>query len=479
MGEQSQNRWGQDIPLSSGDSGEPPVSSSTYTGSSMPTMPGWGSSLPPAYPTAPGALPLALQGGQAMARRRSALARPFPFWLSLLLTVGAVLITAVVYIADEVVVHGDWASGARAAGIAALALAGVTLLLLLARLSMGRRGRSTIVLSLLCAMFLASVGAGGIAFANPLHSRQGQSLERTGDWSGAIYEYEQIGESAPNAPDLARIYDEWGEQDFQQKAYKDAVVRFMTVITQLGQSGASVDRAQTDLYTTFSAWVPTNDPAIPYSDAIAVIVAYRSNPQCDATCQASAREVENQARFQFGLQLLAQQRYSAAIQQLEMVQTELATGPYTLQAHLAAARAYLALGQQQLHGTCSDAIPTYQTLTHRYGDTPEGAQAKTALSAPQSVTGNISNFADPNRTVYLSRTANPSTFSFSQDYRTTVDAHGSFTFQGVAQGKYNLSAASYVSGSYIIYPYWSEGQNVYSVQVAPLCPTQIGQLTFK
>ncbi|HLJ80720.1 MAG TPA: outer membrane protein assembly factor BamD, partial [Ktedonobacterales bacterium] len=226
-------------------------------------------------------------------------------------------------------------------------------------------------------------------------------------------------------------------------------------------------------------WVQANDPSVPYSDAIADFVAYRSNPQCDATCQTSARAVEAQARYLYGTQLLAKQQYSAAIQQLEVVQSQFSDSPYATQAHLAAAQAYLALGQQQLQSACADAVPTYQTLASKYSDTPEGAQAKAALAAPQNVTGNISGFTDPTRTVYLSHSVNLGNFFFSQDYHSSVDSQGNFTFKNVKQGKYNLSAASYVSGNFIIYPYWSEGNNLYSVQVGPLCPTDLGQLSFK
>jgi hypothetical protein len=422
---------------------------------------------------------MTLPGMTAPARRQSPLARPFPFWLSLLLIVGTVLVAALVYVADEVVIHGDWSDGARAAGITGFVLAAATLILLLARLAVGRRGASTIALSLLLVVLLVGAGAGGIAFANPLHGLQAQSLERGGDWSGAIYEYELSGEHAPNAPHIARVYDEWGEQSLQQKSYKLAVERFTVVVTQFGQSGAPVARAQTDLFNAYGAWVLTNNPAMPYGDAVADFVAYRSNPQCDATCQTSAQAYEAQGRYQYGTQLLAQQHYSAAVQQFELVQTQFSTSPYAKQAHTGAAQAYFALGQQQLQSACTTAIPTYQTLAKRYADTPEGARAKSALAAPQSVTGSISGFTDPTRIVYLSRSVNLGTFAFSQDYRTSVDSHGGFTFSGVAQGKYNLSAASYVSGSYIIYPYWSQGQNLYPIQVGPLCPTQIGQLSFK
>lgn len=455
-----------------------------YPSMPAPTMPGSGSSLPASYPGYTGypSLPLSpsmpLGAGWKPVQPRSPLARPFPFWVSLLLTVGMILLAALVYVADETLIRGDWAAGARAAGVSAFILAGLTVLLLVVRLSVGRRAASTVILSLLLAVLLIGAGASGIALANPLHGLQAQTLERGGDWSGAIYEYELKGEQAPNAPNIARIYDEWGEQDLQQKSYKDAVTRFTIVITQYGQSGAPVDRAQTDLFETFTTWVQANDPSVPYGDAIADLVAYRSNPQCDATCQTTSKAVEAQARYEYGVQLLARQQYSAAVQQLELVQSQFATSPYAKQAHLAAAQAYFALGQQQLQSSCSDAVPTYQTLAKQYGDTPEGGKAKSALAAPQSVSGNISGYADPNRTVYLSRSVNISADYYSQDYQATVDSSGSFTFKNVAQGKYNLSAAPYTSGSYTYYEYWEAGQDLYPVHVVPLCPTQIGQLKY-
>lgn len=428
--------------------------------------PGWAWSAPPEHPE----------------KHLSRLARPLPASISLLLTVAALLITAATFSVDEIVAHADWAGGVRVAGIAALALAGVTFAILIVRLAAGRRAASTIALSLILALLLAGAGVSGLTFADPLHGLQARALEQKGDWPGAIYEYELAGEHAPSAPDIARAYDEWGEQLMRQRHYKDAVSDFIIVLAQFPQSGAAVDRAQTDLFNAYVAWVRAGDPAIPYGEAVAEIVSYRSAPGCDATCQATAQALEPQIRYQYGVQLIAQRQFVAAVEQFEIVQTHFPVSPYSAQSHVGAAQAYWALGQQQLQGSCVDAIPTYQALAKSYGDTPEGKNAKAALAAPQSVTGTISGFTDPTPVVYLSRSLSvgPGFFVASDDYRATVNSRGDFLFTGVAQGGYNLSAASYIAGGAIIYPYWvGPSGNLYFVHVGPLCPTQIGTLAFK
>ena len=455
-----------------------------YPGTPTPTLPGYPTyaGVPSTPMTAPMTAPLPLRVTYGPAPRPSRLARPIPAGVSLLLAMSTVLIAAVVFSLAEVVAHADWAGGAHAAGLAALALAGVTLAILFVRLVAGRRTRSTVALGAALAIVLTSAGVSGIVLANPLHGIQARALEQKGDWAGAAYEYELAGEHAPAAPDVARVYDEWGEQLAQQQQYKAAVADFTTVVTRFAQSGTPVDRAQNDLFNTYTAWVRSGDPAVSYGDAISVIVSYRSVPSCDESCQYNAQAVEAQARFQYGLQLDAQQRFAAAVEQFDIVQTRFPNSPYASQSYQSAAQAYWGLGQQQIQGTCTDALPTYQTLAKGYGDTPEGQQAKAALAAPQSVSGTITGFTDPTRVVFLSRSVSVGTgyFSASDDYHATVDSRGEFTFSRVAQGSYNLSAASYIAGNVINYPYWvGRSGNLYFVRVGPLCPTQIGALPFQ
>ena len=418
----------------------------------------------------------ALQTSQQPSR----LAKPFPFWLSLLLPVGAFVLLAFLYSAVEVVAHGDWSDGARVAGIGGLVLAAVALFVLIIRLIAGRRAFTTIALGVLTAALLAGAGAGGITFSAPLHGIEARSLEQSGQWAGAIREYQLTGETAPNAPDVARVYDEWGEQTLAKGSYEQAAITFETVITTYTQTTAADNRAQQDLFKTYTTWLQANPQGIPYPDAIADFVAYRGLSACDATCRGNSQDAEAQARFLYGSQLASQSQYGDAIKQFETVQAQFPKSAYTPRAHGAAATAYYNLGQQQLKQTCSDAVPTYQTLAKKYGDTPEGRKAKAALAAPQRVTGKIVNYPNnPVPTIMLSRSADPANFSFSQDFSTTPGAGGSFTFNNVAQGNYNIATLRTTASQEEETWYQDDSGNLYTVHVGPLCPIDFGTYNYK
>ena len=412
-------------------------------------------------------------------KQPSRLAQPFPFWLTLLLFAGPFVLLAFVYSAVEIVAHGDWSDGARAAGIAGIVLAGVALLVLVVRLISGRRAFVTVALGLLLVVVLAGAGAGGITFAAPLHGIEARSLEQSGQWPGAIREYQLAGEAGPNAPDVARVYDEWGEQSLAHGNYEQAAITFETAITTYAQSGVAYDRAQQDLFKTYTAWLQADPQTVPYPDAIAAFVAYRAAPSCDATCQSATQDAEAQARYLYGSQLAGQSQYNDAIKQFETVQVQFPKSQYAPQAHSAAATAYYSLGQQQLGQTCTDAVPTYQTLAKKYGDTPEGRKAKAALAAPQRVTGKLINYPNnPVPAILLSRSADPTNFSFSRDYSTLPSASGSFIFGNVAQGSYNIATLR-MTQSQEEETWYQDGSNLYTVHVGPLCPTDFGTYNYK
>lgn len=451
-----------------------------YVPPSQPTYPGYPGS--PSLPLNAATTDYRSPSSWALPRAKppSRLAQPFPLWLCVLLFIGAYVLLAFVYSAVEIVAHGDWSDGARAAGIAALIMAGVALVVLAARLISGRRAISTIALGLLLVAALAGAGTGGITFAAPLHGIEARSLEQSGQWSGAIREYQLAGDAAPNAPNIARVYDEWGEQRLTQRDFEQATVTFSTVITAYPKSSSSYDRAQQDLFKSYTAWLQSSPQTVPYADAIADFVAYRALPTCDATCQSGAQDAEAHARYLYGSQLAGKQRYNDAIKQFETVQVQFPTSAYASQAHSAAATAYYNLGQQQLSQTCADAIPTYQTLAKKYGDTPEGKKAKSALAAPQRVTGKMINYpSNPVPTIMLSRSADPNNFSFSQEYTTTPGSGGSFAFKNVAQGNYNIATLRNTSTQEEETWYQSSSGNLYTVHVGPLCPTDFGTYNYK
>ncbi len=426
--------------------------------------------------------PMVPYAGPPAAPRQSALAIPFPRWVSALLFFGALALLGLIYAADEILLGGDWAEGAQVAGVAALALAGVTLLVTLIRIAAGRRALTTIALGLLMVVVLAASGGSGLIFSAPLHAVQARALEQSGAWAAAIQEYALAGESAPNAPDIARAYDEWGEHLLGAGQYSSAVANFTAVINDYSGSGTAVIRAHTGRYRAYVAWVRSNTDDVPYTGALLEFSTYQKSSACDASCQAEVTAIEAQAHFQYGTQLASQMRYADAVAQFEAVQAQFPQSPYVTRAHAAAATAYYALGQQQIHSdTCPAAVPTYQKLASAYADTPEGKQAKTALAAPQTVSGTLKGFpSNPLPTLHLSKSINPGNYYFSDEYSTTVNASsGTFTFTGVRPGNYNISTSRNLGTEIDYVYYYDKGTgNMYDVHVGPLCAVQVGTLAY-
>lgn len=421
----------------------------------------------PGYPTYPG-YPGYPPPSSEQPPKDNALTRPFAVGLTAAVGIGALALVGVAYAVDEVVAHDDWAGGARIAGFVAIVLAVLAGAGLVARIIAGRRASSTVGLGVLLAVALAVGGASGITFASPLHRAQASSQEGGGQWTAAIGEYGQAGEVAPNAPDIARIYDEWGEQLLKNQSYKDALAQFTIVTTQYQQSGAPVARANTDTFETYSAWVKANKSDTPYADALTFFQSYGSSSTCGSACQSNVQAVEAQAHFQYGQQYLAQQDYADAISQFETVTTQFAQSGYASQAHGAAAQALLSYGQQLKSSACSNALPIYQKLANQYSDTAQGRQAKIALAAPVPVSGQFFASASSGsiQTAILAKTVNPSSGYQSNDYQTSVDGAGKFTFTSVAQGTYNVLYMS--GGSLFIVTHANDG-SFYTVTVGQLC----------
>jgi tetratricopeptide (TPR) repeat protein len=446
----------------------------TYPG--VPSSPSTPFYAPLSAAYSPAAEPQAPQAGLT-----SILVQPFTAWTSAFVVAGAFLLLALVYTLTELALHGDWAQGGTAVGYAALALAAVAVLGTVLRVALGRKALTTVALGLLLSVALAGSGLGGILLTSPLHHAQAQYLESNGKYEAAIHEYSLSGQVAPNAPDIALAYDEWGESLLEEGSYLEALTRFNVVITQYGESGAPVDRAYQGTFNTYVAWDRTSASNAPYVNAIAFFQSYRGRAGCDAACQTAVQDAEAAARYQYGVALTNQSDFTDAIVQLDAVQAQFPGGQYAAQAHTADAKAYWGLGQQQLTGaTCTDAVPTYQTLAAKYADTTQGQQAKSALAAPVTVTGNLIHYpTNPTPTAFLSKHANPAGFFFSDDYTTSVDPHtGKFTFNKVGQGKYNLSTSRPISGGTEFVWWQSNNGNLYTVQVGPLCTVQLPSLSY-
>ena len=475
----------------------PPLTPTPSTPGSRPV------SQPVSQPLEPGFAPYPLSGGGATTppqpqapqapqssgamhvmtppapRKSGPLGRPFPLPLSALIVLVCVALLAIVFAVRVLLLHGDWADGAAAMGVVALALALVVALVALLRVAAGRRtiGFGLLTVTLLAA--LLGAGAAGIAGSGRLHSVQAQQMEKNGQWSLAIHEYQQAGQKAPNAPDIARVYDTWGEQSLAHGDYRGALTRFQTVLDDYDQSGAAVPRAQKGQFDTYVAWLNKDPGHLPYHEAIVVFTNYANNAGCDSACQKTLAEVAPQAHYLYGEQLMTQKQYAAAITEYGKVTAQYGSSAYAKQAHSRAAQAYFAYGQQQINNqNCSSATLLYQTLTKDYKDTPEAAKAKTALDAPQDVTGTIKNApTNPSPTAHLSKRMNFTSFFFSNEYSTSLDAKtGQFTFKHVAQGTYYLSTSRPVSGGIDYVAWWADSAHTtyFSFSVTPLCAVDLG-----
>ncbi|HZC78479.1 MAG TPA: hypothetical protein VE258_12065 [Ktedonobacterales bacterium] len=408
----------------------------------------------------------------------SSLVRPFAPGLAACLFVGSLALVGFVAGTDIAALRADWSDGATAAGYTALFLAAVTLFVGLLRILLGRRARSTYVLGGLMLAVLIATGASCLSFAAPLHGVQAHAHERQKAWAAAIHEYALTGESAPNAPNIARVYVEWGEQQLAQHAYGGAVIHFGIVISEYGRSGDLVTRAKQELYATYTAWLGADDANLPYADAISALMSHQTEPGCDAACQTATQALEMQARFQFDTQLAAKGNYPDAITQFETIETKFAKSEYAAQAHKAAAQAYFAHGQSQLASACSQALTDYQTLVKRYADTAEGKQAGAALAAGVDVSGVLTSMpANPLPTLHLSKHIDKAIFFLSSEYTTTPDASGNYTFHHVAPGNYNI-ASTHLNGGVIEYVWWYR-DDFYTVHVGQLCAVSVGQLDYK
>lgn len=445
-------------------SGETPTTQAQYppTIPATPSMPLGAMQTYPGYPGYPG-YP---QPTPPSPVRDNALTRPFSIAITAAVAGGSAALVAIAYAVSVLMAHKDWAGGAQIAGFVAIALAVLAGIGLVARLAAGRRASSMIGLGVLLAVVLAVVGASGITFAAPLHRAQAHSQEGSGQWTAAIGEYQKAGESAPNAPDIARVYDEWGERLLHNQSYKQALVEFNVVTTQYGQSGVGVARANTDTFDTYSAWVKGNKSDTPYADALAFFQTYGSSSACSAACQTNVQAITAQAHYQYGQQYLAQQDYPDAISQFETVTSQFAQSTFASQAHAAAAQALLSYGTQLRSSACSNALPIYQKLASTYADTSQGQQAKTSLAAPVPVTGQFSgNVPAPITDVILAKTVDANSGYQSNDYNTSVDGSGKFSFGGVAPGTYNILDRA---GGNLYLVTRSDGSN-YTVTVGQLC----------
>jgi hypothetical protein len=179
----------------------------------------------------------------------------------------------------------DWGDGARSVGIVAGILFALVLLVtgLRAFAGMGAsdnplRLRQFVSAGILAALLLVILGA-GIGLVAPLHRAEAGTFEAQHEWQHAITEYTLAGERAPGSNDLARVYNEWGEQLSAGGQYA-AIDKFGVVLGSYAGAAAQVARAQAGLIAAYLAWAQQAAQQQAYASAARYLDTLLTLPYC-------------------------------------------------------------------------------------------------------------------------------------------------------------------------------------------------------
>jgi hypothetical protein len=413
--------------------------------------------------------------------------KPLPIWV----LIGSVVLVVLILIVLQLT-GNDWATGAMRVGIGAGILAVVILLITVVRLIPGMiakpdptrliqlvsAGLVILLLSLLCLV--------GLTQQSAIHSLQARSWESQQQWQSAINQYQVAGEGAPTSENIARVYNQWGEQFTSQQHYVDALTKYNIVLIYYGSASIGVARAQTDTVTTYLTWGQQASQQRDYTAAINHYNTLLNLPYCTASCKSQANALDATAYYNLGESQLVSKNYSNAINNFHTVVLRFANTPEAHKVHGDYAKALYGQGKQQLSTTlCSSAVLTYQQLSTQFGDTPEGQQAVSALKAPQPVKGHFISSVPTNAPTAaliqgLNHTMPDSQFFqlLSAAPTALIQSNGNFSFQPLPQGAYGLAWGTYGSNGAknFQFAYNTDGSSFYVAKVGPLCPYDFGDL---
>ena len=413
------------------------------------------------------------------------LAKPLP----LLAFIGSIILVVLLLVILQIT-GSDWAVGALHLGITAGIIAVLIVLVTGVRSVLGMAARTnpkrlvqfiSASVSFLILMLLFLVG---LTQQSTIHSLQAHNWEGQQQWQSAINEFQLAGEGAPTSNNIARIYNEWGEQFSTQQRYPDAFAKFDIVLNNYSSATAEVARAQSDKVATYLNWGKQADQQKDYASATMRYDALLQLPYCNSNCQNEASALDATAYYNLAETQLMAQQYSDAINNFQVVLTRFGSSPEAHKLHGDLAKSLFGQGQQQLTTSCPSAIPTYQQLSTQFADTPEGQKAATALNAPQAVkghfTGSIPNNPSLARVAALIKglyvgipSAQLSTLFYSSP-QTPIASDGSFTFSPQPQGSYDLAWGTIIiaTGAGIL----SFNPSRYVANVGPLCPYDFGDI---
>jgi Tetratricopeptide repeat len=413
-------------------------------------------------------------------------ARPFPFWVLLIAILAALAIFGALALAGR-----DWAQSALYVGLAAgavfLVLATLTIIRSIGGMGSRentRRVTQYVSAGLALTLLLGMCGA-ALVLQTPLHRAQAASYEGQKQWQLALSEFKQAGETPPSSADLARIYDEWAEQSATQAEYSTAVDTFSVVLKTYPNAKIQVARAKNGITAAYVAWGKAALTTQDYQSAAQRLDTVLALDYCDSACKAEAGAADATAYFNLAEAALATQAYDVAVDKFHSLLTRFPTAPEATQARPDVAKSLLGLGQKQRTGVCSQAIPTYQELSTKFADTPEGQAATAELAQPQPVTGHftkaipggayailaIGMYHNMPHNEFLSKVSYPAP-------HVHVNADGTFRFETIAQGVWDLVWATFDSnGENYLFAYrQSDGLSFYQAKVGPLCAFDLGPI---
>jgi tetratricopeptide (TPR) repeat protein len=486
--------------------GQPPVypgqPSGPYTGPySGPNPAPYPSQPPYPYPAPttqprydyqyPGAQPYGQQyfvpGSVAPPRRQppqwlQSLAKPFPLWIPLV----AILVTLALF-GVLALLGNDWAQSALFVGLVAggvfLLLATLTIMRLaggMANAENTRRVRQ-ILSAVLASVLLLGLFGGAFILQQPLHRAQAASFEAQKQWQLALNEYKQAGEKSPSSNDLARVYNEWAEESESQGEYSSAIDFFSSVLKTYPSATTQVARAKSGLVATYIAWGKAALDSKDYQSAAQRLDTLLALNYCDSACKTTAGATDATAYYNLAEAALASQAYDVAVDKFHSLVQRFPSSPEATQAHADLAKSLLGLGQKQRGGICSQAIPTYQELSSKFGDTPEGQAATSELAKPQPVIGRFTKAIPAGAFAILAKgiNNNMSDAAFyraigSPAPRTRVNGDGSFRFDSIAQSEWDLVWED--SRGYRFSYHQDTGDSYWKAKVGPLCPFDFGPI---
>ncbi|GCE26705.1 hypothetical protein KDA_21890 [Dictyobacter alpinus] len=421
--------------------------------------------------------------------------RPLPLWafiLGIIAIIGGII--------TAFATGSDWAAGDLTAAIVAASIAVVLTLVLIVRSIAGMAARSNphrlrqyISAGLIILVLFASSGT-GLLIQNSMHSVQAHYMEGQKQWEGAIKQYELGGEKAPSSSDLARTYNEWGEDLSQKGIYGIAISRFDIVINEYASQQTQVDHAQQSESHAYIEWGKHDLKQHDYMAAASHLDMALNQTYCSAECRGEATPLTSTAYYNKAKFLLGLKEYQESVKAFEVVQSRFPQSPEAQQQHPDMSTALLGEGKQAKDIVCSDAVPIYQELAEKFADTPEGREAKMALSAPQPVVGHFipdipkasDGYLDVQAALIPDQSSDISDTEFyaQLDNAPTalVDSNGDFTFKPLKQGTYDLVwGFSRPDGSrtYTSTSIKNTNQYLYVAQIGPLCSFNFGEINEK